>query len=215
MSLKYNKYSHTLFLFQEVDGQTTYMLKQGSDHAQLSQELWHFFTDIYSGGPEVKLKSPTQPAETKDKPERRLSRKYSESDKEDYCSKSTSETNIRDSVHSELKNQSLQNINRHYRVSRTADSDEDVNYRHSFQYTRHEPNGNYDSDEDMDLNPPRTYMNTVRMENGIDSSDHDANDNPVKDSRMSETDLPNVESISLKNKSKSGKVRKTKKRTVK
>lgn len=124
--------------------------------------------------------------------------------------------NIRDSVQSELqKNQSLQNISRQYRVSRTADSDEDVNYRHPFQYKRHEPNGNYDSDEDMELNPPRTYMNTVRMENGVDSSDHDANDNPVKRDKPSDTDLPNMDSISLKSKPKSGKVRKIKRRMVK
>ncbi|KOB79287.1 Ubiquitin carboxyl-terminal hydrolase [Operophtera brumata] len=207
---------------QENDGQTSYTLKQGSDHAQLSEELWRFFTDIYAGGPEVKLKSPTtQPhtiAESKHVPAepRRLSRKYSESDKEDYCTKSTSEMNIRDTIQSELqKNQSLQNINRQYRVSRTADSDEDVTYRHPFQYTRHEPNGNYDSDEDMEPNPPRTYMNTVRMENGIDSSDHDANDNPVKRDKPSDTDLPNMDSISLKSKPKSGKVRKIKRRTVK
>lgn len=208
--------------FQEVDGQTTYTIKQGSNHAQLSEELWRFFTEIYSGGPEVKLKSPTtQPhtlTEPKDKPTetRRLSRKYSESDKEDYCSKSISEINIRDTMQSELqKNQSLQNISRRYRVSRTADSDEDVNYRHSFQFKRHEPNGNYDSDEEMEPNPPRTYMNTVRMENGVDSSDHDANDNPVRNDKKSDTELPNIDSISLKSKTKGGKVRKTKKRTVK
>lgn len=123
--------------------------------------------------------------------------------------------NIRDSVQTELhKNQSLQNISRRYRVSRTADSDEDVNYRHSFQF-RPEPNGNYDSDEDMEPNPPRTYMNTVRMENGVDSSDHDANDNPVRADKPSDTELSNVDGVSLKNKPKSGKVRKMKKRTVK
>lgn len=204
-----------------MDGVTTYTLKQGSDHAQLSEELWRFFTDTYAGGPEVKLKSPTiQPhtaAEPKDKPTEphQLSRKYSESDKEDYCSKSISEMNIGDSIQSELqKNQSLQNINRRYRVSRTADSDEDVNYRHSFQFKRHEPNGNYDSDEDIEASPPRTYMNTVRMENGVDSSDHDTNDNPVWD-RPSDAELPNLDGMSLKSKPKSSKVRKMKKRTVK
>ncbi|XP_026750439.2 ubiquitin carboxyl-terminal hydrolase 33 isoform X1 [Galleria mellonella] len=212
---------------QEIDGITTYILKQGSDHAQLSEELWRFFTDIYGGGPEVKLKCPTTTIQSiandrdpKLFENRRLSRKYSESDKEEYCVKSTSEMNIRDTIHGELqKNQSLQNINRRYKVNRTmADSDEDVNYRHTFQYKRHEPNGNYqDSDEDMDSSPPQ-YGNTVRMENGVDSSDHDANDNPVYNSKWQnekDTDLPNLDSISLKSKPKAGKVRKMKRRTVK
>ncbi|KAL0861562.1 hypothetical protein ABMA27_009068 [Loxostege sticticalis] len=210
---------------QEIDGNTTYLLKQGSDHAQLSEELWRFFTDIYGGGPEVRIKAPAAPAvpqpvlngpHDKVLETRRLSRKYSESDKEEYCTKSTSEMNIRDTLHNELqKNQSLQNINRRYRRA-TADSDEDVNYRH-FQYERHEPNGNYqDSDEDMDVSPPQSYVNVVRMENGIDSSDHDANDNPVKkDKKVSDADLPNLDSISLKAKPKGGKVRKMKRRTVK
>ncbi|XP_028163916.1 ubiquitin carboxyl-terminal hydrolase 20 isoform X2 [Ostrinia furnacalis] len=207
---------------QENDGNTTYLLKQGSDHAQLSEELWRFFTDIYGGGPEVRLKCPTPavPAATLDahKPfDRRLSRKYSESDKEEYCTKSTSEMNIRDTIHTELqKNQSLQNINRRYKGKATADSDEDINYRH-FQYKRHEPNGNYqDSDEEMDVSPPQSYVNVVRMENGVDSSDHDANDNPVKvTDKVTDADLPNLDSISLKAKPKRGKVRRMKSRTVK
>lgn len=204
---------------QEVDGKKTYTLKPGSDHAQLSEELWRFFTDIYGGGPEVVIKSPIvpqvqPPAEPSQPFTRRLSRKYSESDKEEYCSKSTSEMNIRDSIHGELqKNQSLQNINRRFKVPRaTADSDEDVSYRHAFQYKRHEPNGNYDSDEDMDVSP--AHVNTMRMENGVDS-DHDANDNPVYVRKATDTELPNLDSISLKNKPKAGKVRKLKRRTVK
>ncbi|XP_072948402.1 ubiquitin carboxyl-terminal hydrolase 20 isoform X2 [Epargyreus clarus] len=187
-----------IVLEQEIDGKKTYTLKPGSDHAQLSEELWRFFTDIYGGGPEVVLKSPVPPAQPPEpsQPFTRLSRKYSESDKEEYCSKSTSEMNIR-AVHGELqKNQSLQNINRRHRA--TAESDEDVSYRR-FQYKRHEPNGNYDSDEDM--------------RNGIDS-DHDANDNPVH-RKLTDTELPNLDSISLKNKPKAGKVRKIKRRTVK
>ncbi|CAB3229703.1 unnamed protein product [Arctia plantaginis] len=216
---------------QEVDGTTVYSLKAGSDHAQLSEDLWRFFTSIYGGGPEVKLKSPTaaitvQTNADKDKAfERRMSRKYSESDKEEYCTKSTSEMNIRDTVQGELqKNQSLQNINRRYKVKTAADSDEDVAYRRtSFQYKRHEPNGNYQDsdDEDMDVSPS-VYVNTVRMENGVDSSDHDANDNPLyptiskKTDKLTDSDLPNLDSISLKSKpSKSGKVRKMKKRTMK
>lgn len=189
-------------LLQEVDGVKTFVLKPGSDHAQLSEELWRFFTNIYGGGPEVRLKSP--PHEVL--PPKRLSRKYSESDKEDYCTKSTSEMNIRDTIQSELqKNQSLQNINRRYKHSK-AESDEEVTYRH-FQYKKHEPNGNYDTDEDMDVSQ------TTKMENGIDT-DHDANDNPVKH-KTTDTELPNLDSISLKNKPKTGKVRKMKRRTVK
>ncbi|CAG9124933.1 unnamed protein product [Plutella xylostella] len=46
---------------QETDGVTTFVLKQGSDHAQLSEELWRFFTDIYGGGPEVRLSGPAPP----------------------------------------------------------------------------------------------------------------------------------------------------------
>lgn len=207
---------------QEVDGVTTLSIKPGSDHAQLSEELWRFFTSIYGGGPEVRLKSPVthQPIlADNNKPfdARRLSRKYSESDKEEYCTKSTSEMNIRDSVHGEQqKNQSLQNINRWY----YGDSDEDVTYRRtSFQYKRHEPNGNYQDsdDDDMEASPPRN--NTVRLENGVDSSDHDANDTPVLPppaDRLPDADLPNLDSISLKSKpSKIGKVRKMKRRTVK
>lgn len=207
---------------------TTLSIKPGSDHAQLSEELWRFFTSIYGGGPEVRLKSPLthQPIlADNNKPfdARRLSRKYSESDKEEYCTKSTSEMNIRDSVHGELqKNQSLQNINRRFHARTTADSDEDVTYRRtSFQYRRHEPNGNYQDsdDDDMDASPPRAYANTVRMENGVDSSDHDANDNPVfpfTAEKLPDSELPNLDSISLKSKpSKSGKVRKMKRRTVK
>ncbi|XP_060807101.1 ubiquitin carboxyl-terminal hydrolase 20 [Amyelois transitella] len=201
---------------QEIDGVTTYSVKQGSDHAQLSEELWRFFTDIYGGGPEVKLKSPgsnpiiQEPPKEKLLENRTLSRKYSESDKEEYCSKSTSEMNIRDTIQGELqKNQSLQNINRRYKK---AESDDDVNYK--CQYKRHEPNGNYqDSDDEME-SIPLQYVNTVRMENGVDSSDHDANDNPVCAKKTD--DLPNLDSISLKAKpSKSGKARKMKKRTVK
>ncbi|XP_068624897.1 ubiquitin carboxyl-terminal hydrolase 20 isoform X2 [Battus philenor] len=226
----------TIVLAQEIDGTTTYSLKPGSDHAQLSEELWRFFTGIYGGGPEVRLRSPTvhqgqeqysETQEHRDQREyrdqtftRRLSRKYSESDREEYCTKSTSEMNIRDSVHGELqKNQSLQNINRRRnRVRSTADSDEDVSYR-TFQYKRHEPNGNYDSDGEMDTQ--HTYVNTIRMENGIDSSDHDANDNQIYNTkkatdRTTDTELPNLDSISLKNKpTKSGKVRRMKRRTVK
>ncbi|KAJ8710782.1 hypothetical protein PYW08_009297 [Mythimna loreyi] len=220
---------------QEIDGTTVLTIKPGSDHAQLSEELWRFFTSIYGGGPEVRLKSPTNTAQQvaltdKDKTfdARRLSRKYSESDKEEYCTKSTSEMNIRDSLHGELqKNQSLQNINRRYKVKSAAESDEDVAYRRtSFQYKRTEPNGNYQDsdDDDMDVSPPHNsvYVNTVRMENGVDSSDHDANDNVVpilhkkNADKLTDTDLPNLDSISLKSKpSKSGKVRKMKRRTVK
>ncbi|XP_053617981.1 ubiquitin carboxyl-terminal hydrolase 20 [Plodia interpunctella] len=196
---------------QEIDGVTTYTLKQGSDHAQLSEELWRFFTDIYSGGPEVKLTPTLAPAPqehtTKPVEPRRLSRKYSESDKEEYCTKSTSEMNIRDSIQTELqKNQSLQNINRQYKK---AESDDDVNYKF---YKRHEPNGNYqDSDEEMEAIPLQ-YVNTVKMENGVDSSDHDANDNPVCNKKSDE--LPNLDSISLKAKPSKSK-RKMRKRTVK
>ncbi|XP_026332657.1 ubiquitin carboxyl-terminal hydrolase 33 isoform X4 [Hyposmocoma kahamanoa] len=210
---------------QDIDGTAQYVLKPGSDHAQLSEELWRFFTDIYGGGPEVKLRSPQQTqttvtvlADRDHSVDRRLSRKYSESDKEEYCTKSTSEMNIRDTFHGELqKNQSLQNIN--YKISRpAADSDEEVNYRHTFQYKR-EPNGNYqNSDEDMDTSPPHSYVNTVRMENGVDSSEHDANDNPVQgkqSDRLTDSELPNLDSISLKTKNKTGKVRKMKRRTVK
>lgn len=177
------------------------------------------------------LKSPTNtaPATLTDKDKtfeaRRLSRKYSESDKEEYCTKSTSEMNIRDTLHGELqKNQSLQNINRRYQVRTAAESDEDVPYRQtSFPYKRTETNGNYQDsdDDDMDVSPPHNsvYLNTVRMENGVDSSDHDANDNPVHKKhpeKLTDTDLPNLDSISLKSKpSKSGKVRKIKRRTVK
>ncbi|KAI5638408.1 ubiquitin carboxyl-terminal hydrolase domain-containing protein [Phthorimaea operculella] len=211
---------------QEIDGVTQYVLKPGSDHAQLSEELWRFFTEIYGGGPEVRLKSPHQQPNTIDREplfdNRRLSRKYSESDKEDYCTKSNSEMNIRETIQGELqKNQSLQNINRRYKTSRSAaDSDEEVTYRHTFHYKR-EPNGNYDTDEDMDVSPAQSYVNTVRMENGIDSSDHDANDNPVyrkNSERITDSELPNLDSISLKsNPSKTGKVRKVKgeRRTVK
>ncbi|KAF9423351.1 hypothetical protein HW555_001160 [Spodoptera exigua] len=219
---------------QEIDGTTTLTIKPGSDHAQLSEELWRFFTSIYGGGPEVRLKSPINTGhqviladkDTKALETRRLSRKYSESDREEYCTKSTSEMNIRDSLHGELqKNQSLQNINRRYKAKATAESDEDVTYRRaSFQYKRTETNGNYqESDDDMDVSPPphnSVYVNTVRLENGLDSSDHDANDNPVPHRNTSEkvtdTDLPNLDSISLKSKpAKSGKVRKMKRRTVK
>lgn len=205
-----------IFKLQENDGTTTYTLKQGSDHAQLSEELWRFFTGIYGGGPEVKLKSPnTQTVVTSETTfdNRKPYRKYSESDREDYCTKSTSEMNLRD-VHCELqKNQSLQNINRRYKTSRnSAESDEDVTYR-TFQYKKHEPNGNYqDSDEDMD-----NHGNTIRIENGIDSSDHDTNDNPIcrKVDRLTDSELPNLDSISLKNKPKTGKVRKPRRRNVK
>jgi hypothetical protein len=203
-------------MLQEIDGNTTYTLKQGSDHAQLSEELWRFFTDIYGGGPEVRLKSPATTSAVLERPPdaRRLSSKYSESDREDYCTKSTSDTNIRDRLLVELqKNQSLQNINRRY--ARTTDSDDEVPYTHF--YKKHEPNGNYqDSDEYMDASPPQSYVNVVRMENGIDSSDHDANDNPCpKPDRVTDADLPNLESISLKSKPKTGKVRKPRRRTVK
>ncbi|CAF4874443.1 unnamed protein product [Pieris macdunnoughi] len=81
---------------QELDGTTKYTLKQGSDHAQLSEDLWRFFIDIYGGGPEIRLKVP----------EENLPIKYSESDREEYC---TSDTNI----HSVQKNQSLQNIRKY------------------------------------------------------------------------------------------------------
>ncbi|XP_045505352.1 ubiquitin carboxyl-terminal hydrolase 20 [Colias croceus] len=180
---------------QEIDGTIKCTLKPGSDHAQLSEELWRFFIDIYGGGPEVRLKSPLESLPDNERT-RKLSRKYSESDREEYCTKSNSEMNIRDSVHSELqKNQSLQNISRRYRVR--TDSDDEVNYRHSFLYKKHEPNGNYDSDEDMALN-------TIRLENGIDSSDHDAHDIVCK----TDSELP-------ANKKRPGKVRKNKRRTVK
>ncbi|XP_045540419.1 ubiquitin carboxyl-terminal hydrolase 20 [Papilio machaon] len=208
-----------IVIAQEIDGVTTYLLKPGSDHAQLSEELWRFFTGIYDGGPEVRLRSPPihthqpQYTDTRDQRDqrdrdtftRRLSRKYSESDREEYCTKSTSEMNIRDSIHNELqKNQSLQNINRRHRVRSTAESDEDVRYK---SYTkRHEPNGNCDdTDDEMDIQP---YGNTIRMENGVDT-DHDTNDNPVCNKTNKLTDVD-----SIKNR-KSGKVRKTKRRTVK
>lgn len=208
-------------ILQEIDGKTTYTLKPGSDHAQLSEELWRFFTNIYGGGPEVRLKaaSPvpdtTQPVFANT---RLPSRKYSESDREDYCTKSTSEVNIRDSIPGALqKNQSLQNINRRFRPSK-AESDEEITYR-QFQYKRHEPNGNYDSDEEMDISPSQSN-NAVRMENGIDSSDHDANDNPLQvKAGQTDAELPNLDSISLKNKpSKQGekrRVRRYSRRTVK
>lgn len=194
----------------------------------------------------MKLKSPNmQPIQPSVQNENtRFTQKCSESDREEYCTKSNSEVNLRDSIHGELqKNQSLQNIHRRVKTSRvTADSDEDVNYR--FTYKRHEPNGNYqDSDEDGD-SPPRaphaTYAShtthgahspqvprpshrphsshtshTIRMENGFDSSDHDTNDNPLNHNK-SDTDLHNLESVSLKNKpSKGGKGRKIKRKTVK
>ncbi|KAJ0171492.1 hypothetical protein K1T71_013042 [Dendrolimus kikuchii] len=211
---------NVVFKLQEIDGTTTYTLKQGSDHAQLSEELWRFFTDIYGGGPEVKLKSPnTQTVAQADTSfdTRKTFRKYSESDREDYCTKSTSEMNLRASVQGELqKNQSLQNINRRYKTSRnSAESDEDVTYR-TFQYKKHEPNGNYqDSDEDMEN--PNNHVNTMRIENGVDSSDHDTNDNPIykRTDRLTDSELPNLDSISLRNKPKAGKVRKIKRRTVK
>ncbi|XP_013149304.1 PREDICTED: ubiquitin carboxyl-terminal hydrolase 20 [Papilio polytes] len=198
----------------EIDGITTYSLKPGSDHAQLSEELWRFFTGIYGGGPEVRLRSPvTHDRDHRERDHRekdhtftrRLSRKYSESDREEYCTKSTSEMNIRDSIHNELqKNQSLQNINRRHRV-RSTESDEDVRYK---SYTkRHETNGNCDSDEEMDTQP---YGNTIRMENGIDSSENDANDNPVYTNKLTDNDF----NIDIKNR-KSGKVRKSRRRTVK
>lgn len=202
------------------------MLKQGSDHAQLSEELWRFFTDTYGGGPEVKLKSPATSQHAHDPPRdnqnhKHSSRKY-ESDKEDYCTKSISETNIRDSIQDETlqKNQSLQNISRRCKVNKAATvSDDDVNYKWNIQYKKHEPNGNFDSEDDMDTLPVQ-YGNTVRLENGFDSSDHDANDNHVYANKKTidknhEVELPNLDSISLKSKPKSGKVRKTKRRTVK
>lgn len=192
-------------------------MKPGSDHAQLSEELWRFFTGIYGGGPEVRLRSPVthdrdhRERDHRDHREkdhtftRRLSRKYSESDREEYCTKSTSEMNIRDSIHNELqKNQSLQNINRRHRV-RSTESDEDVRYKSYAK--RHETNGNCDSDEEMDTQP---YGNTIRMENGIDSSENDANDNPVYTNKLTDNDF----NIDIKNR-KSGKVRKSRRRTVK
>lgn len=204
---------------QEIDGTTTFTLKQGSDHAQLSEELWRFFVNIYGGGPEVKLKSPNvqtvQTTDTATLDVRRPTRKYSESDKEDYCMKSTSEMNLRVTKQGDLqKNQSLQNINRRYKVSRnSAESDEEITYR-SFQYKKHEPNGNYeDSDEDMDA----AQVNS-KMENGIDNSDHDTNDNTIvykQADRLTDTELPNMDSISLKSKPKSGRVRKIRRRTAK
>ncbi|CAH2097700.1 unnamed protein product [Euphydryas editha] len=185
---------------QEIDGGTTFVLKAGSDHAQLSEELWRFFTEIYGGGPEVRLSAPPAPEQPAGPP-RPPVRSYSSSDREDYCTKSTSEVNIRDSVHGVLqKNQSLQNISRRYK---RAESDEEVTY---FRYKR-EPNGNYDSDLEMDARGP--------LENGFDS-DRDANDNPIPSRERPDADLPNLDSISLKNKpSKAGKVRKIKRRTVK
>ncbi|KAG7300924.1 hypothetical protein JYU34_015273 [Plutella xylostella] len=203
---------------QETDGVTTFVLKQGSDHAQLSEELWRFFTEIYGGGPEVRLSGPPPaPADPAPAPRplaHRPIRKQSESDKEEYCAKSTSETNINDMAQ---KNKSLQNIfNR--RGRKQTESDDDVSYR-QVQYKRHEPNGNYqDSDEEMDVSPPQNHTNTIRMENGVDSSDHDANDNPVhhnKKSNSNDVELPNLDSISLKAKPKSGKYRRSKRRTVK
>ncbi|XP_063542442.1 ubiquitin carboxyl-terminal hydrolase 20 [Cydia strobilella] len=189
---------------QEIDGVTTHVLKHGSDHAQLSEELWRFFTDIYGGGPAVPLRTPPPHHAPHDQaPQRTASRTYSESDKEDYCTKSTSETNIRESVVGELqKNQSLQNL-RHSKVAR-IDSDEDFR-----RYKRLEQNGNYDSDEEME-------ENYSVKENGVaDSSDHDANDNPVYFDKP-EVELPNLDSISLKSKPREyRKVRKIRKRTVK
>ncbi|CAH2057210.1 unnamed protein product, partial [Iphiclides podalirius] len=216
-----------IVLAQEIDGVTTYSLKPGSDHAQLSEELWRFFTGIYGGGPEVRLRSPAplqsapyandaRAQQQREPSARRLSRKYSESDREEYCSKSTSEMNLRDPAHGELqKNQSLQNISR--RCGPAADSDEELLYR-ALQYRRHEPNGNYqDSDDDME--PPRNHTNTIRMENGVDSSDHDANDNPVQRKKRSEradAEQTSLDGSTLKGKpSKQGKVRKIKRRTAK
>ncbi|XP_061380549.1 ubiquitin carboxyl-terminal hydrolase 20 isoform X1 [Danaus plexippus] len=164
---------------QEIEGIVSYVLKPGSDHAQLSEELWRFFTDIYGGGPEVRLSAPPPPRVT------RSSRNYSESDREEYCTKSSSEVNLW-----LQKNRSLQNISRRYK----ADSDEEI-YR---KYKRHPTS--YDSDDGMEISPTHSY-NTIRMENGL--SEHAAPD-----------DL-NLDSISLKNTPKTCKVRKTKRRTVK
>ncbi|KAL4716417.1 hypothetical protein ACJJTC_015845 [Scirpophaga incertulas] len=196
---------------QETDGVTTYVLKQGADHAQISDDLWRFFTDIYGGGPELILRAPVDELS----PEERTTRNHSDSDREEYCIKSTSNTNIRDTEHNELpKNQSLPNIDRRYQHKKT-ESDEDVEYAHVSK--RHEPNGNYQDSEEEDVSPQQSYVNVVRMENGLDSSDRDANDNPyLKKSEKSSEDLPNMERISLKNKqTKRVKVRKTKRRTVK
>lgn len=219
------KYKQKHLQFQEVDGVTTHSLKPGSDHAQLSEELWRFFTGIYGGGPEIKLHQPYQQApytndaraqEQKEQPlARRFSRKFSESDREEYCTKSTSEMNLRDTVQGELqKNQSLQNISRRrYRArsSSRVESDEEVSYR-ALAYRSHEPNGNYhDSDDEM---APRGHANTVRMENGVDSSDHDANEDPSQRKKQPE-DLPNMDRITLKGKPKQGKVRKIRRRTAK
>lgn len=109
------------------------MLKQGSDHAQLSEELWRFFVDIYGGGPEIILKSPST-ADQEPETTRRLTRKYSESDREEYCNKSNSEINIRETIHSEVRNQSLQDIHRRYKAQNDYrqqngfGSDEDTGY---------------------------------------------------------------------------------------
>lgn len=186
---------------QEIDGIKLYSLKPESDYAQLSEELWRFFTSIYGGGPEIKLRSAIYPQSYTPEPvhynEAQHLRKYSESDKEDYP-KSTSDTNINESVYREIvKNQSLQNIRR---------QDESGDEYQSFK--KHEQNGNC---HEMEVEEK-----VARLENGFDSSDHDANDNLVKkvnSDPQPEVELPNLDSISLK-KSK-GKVRKVKRRTVK
>ncbi|CAK1543435.1 unnamed protein product [Leptosia nina] len=180
-----------ILIKQELEGTTKYTLKPGSDHAQLSEELWRFFVDIYGGGPEIRLKSPV-PSPPETERARRLSRKYSESDREEYCTKSNSEMNIRDTLHNELqKNQSLQNINRRYKI--LHDSDEEISQ--SF-YKRHQING-FDSDEDMGNH----------LENGLDSSDNNL--------YKTDSELPSVGTTSLKNKARGGKMRRHRRRIVK
>lgn len=176
-----------------------YTLKQSSDYTQIGEELWRFFIDTYGGGPELILKSPPVTYETYNA----RTRKYSDSDREDYCTKATSETNIKETVQSDLqKNQSLQNIRKHV-INNDYSNTNNVELN-----SNRETNGNYDTDEDVE-------MTAVKLENGFDSSDHDTNDNIVSQ-KISDSELPNVDGTSLKMKTpKTGRVRKFKRRTVK
>ncbi|GBP47034.1 Ubiquitin carboxyl-terminal hydrolase 20 [Eumeta japonica] len=170
---------------QEQESGTMYALKPGSDHAQLSEELWRFFTGIYGGGPEVLLRR----APAVHTPRYSHSR-TSDSDREDHV-RSASETNLRPSTENLQKNQTLQNVFNKY------------NDKEEERYNTREQNGNYQDSEEEDI-----------KENGIDSSDHDANDNIVYRVRSADVELQNADGVSLKNK-KLGRVRKMKRRTVK
>ncbi|XP_041980873.1 ubiquitin carboxyl-terminal hydrolase 20 isoform X2 [Aricia agestis] len=186
---------------QEVDGVVTYAVKAGSDHAQLSEELWRFFTGVYGGGPELRLRAPAPPpAPAPAPPPPPAPRPHYDSDREDYRTKSISETNLRDSVHGEMRNHSLQNVRRYKKKS--AESDENISYRH-FQYEKHEPNGNYHSDDEP----------AGRLDNGVDGSDPDEDVPGRRD--PAPPPAPPADAASHKTKPKPGKVRKAKRRTVK